>query len=398
GGTGNKTYAWSNGSSTSSLSNAPAGSYSVTVTDANGCSANQSFSITQPSAITVNITTTAITCSSSNNGTLTASATGGTGNKTYSWNTGATGSILSNLAAGSYTVTATDANACTTTQTTTLVAPTALAISGSETDILCAGDANGSINVGVSGGTGNVALAWSNGSTGASLVNLGPGSYTVTATDANNCSAQMSYTINAPAPLNVTVQDFDIACNDFVGSAQAVVSGGVAPHTLSWSNGATGTNVSNLNEGNYSVSVMDAHGCASATTAFTISSTPHLSVFIQATDVTCAGLNDGTATVVVNGGDQNYTYSWNQGAASSNLQNLGAGEYSVSVMDGAGCMGSATLQIAEPTPLVVSETVTHVTCFGNNSGSIELDINGGRAPYTKLWNTGSTEDALNNIA
>ncbi|MFM7813708.1 MAG: M43 family zinc metalloprotease, partial [Flavobacteriales bacterium] len=196
GGTGNKTYAWSNGSSTSSLSNAPAGSYSVTVTDANGCSANQSFSITQPSAITVNITTTAITCSSSNNGTLTASATGGTGNKTYSWNTGATGSILSNLAAGSYTVTATDANACTTTQTTTLVAPTALAISGSETDILCAGDANGSINVGVSGGTGNVSLAWSNGSTGASLVNLGPGSYTVTATDANNCSAQMSYTIS----------------------------------------------------------------------------------------------------------------------------------------------------------------------------------------------------------
>lgn len=398
GGTGNKTYSWNTGSTSANLNNASAGNYTVTVTDANGCSANQSFTITQPSAIALNVTTTAITCNNSNNGALNASATGGTGNKTYTWNTGAIGASISSLAAGSYTVTATDANACTAIQTTTLVAPTAIQINGSETDLLCAGNTNGSVSVSANGGTGAISLLWNNGSSNASMNNLTAGVYTVTASDANNCTAQMSYTINAPAAITVSVQDFDIACNDFVGSAQAVVIGGVAPYNYNWSNGSTGSSVANLQEGAYSVNITDANGCQANTANFDITSTPHLSVFIQSTDITCSGMNDGSATVSVNGGDQNYTFTWGQGETGNTLNNLTAGEYSVNVVDGAGCMGIATTSIAEPTALAVTENITNIDCFGNQNGSIELNVTGGRAPYAIQWNTGATASTINNAA
>ena len=209
------------------------------------------------SNIDASITTTAtINCNGDSTGALTASSANAYGATTFLWNTGATSASITGLPAGNYSVIATDSIGCTDTDTTVLVEPTGILISGSVSDVLCNGDTNGSISLSVSGGTPTYVYLWNNGATTASISNLAAGPYAVTVTDANGCMAMQSFTVNEPAPIALSIT------HNNMDSATAIASGGTGAFTFAWSNGQTTATASGLmNNTTYMVTVTDANGC-----------------------------------------------------------------------------------------------------------------------------------------
>lgn len=395
GGTGTKTFAWSNGATGATASNLAVGSYTVTATDANGCTKTQSFTITAPTAISITGTVTNGSCLTNGTGSITVSATGGTGGKTFTWSNGATGATVSNLGAGSYTVTATDANGCTNTQTFVVTIQSSMTISGNVTNLTCLGSNNGAITVSATGGTGTIVYSWSNGASGSSISNLSAGSYTVTVQDASGCSTAQLFTVTAPSAVATNQTDADISCNGNSGSAQVSPTGGTAPYTINWSNGATGTSVSGLAAGSYNVTVTDANGCT-AQSNFTITQTASLTLTVNDTDINCFGNNNGSASAQAQGGSGAYTYLWSNGATSASISSLAPGTYGVVVTDANGCQGTGQAVITQPSAIVISADVIDAACFGFNNGAASISVSGGASPYQYAWSNGISASAMDN--
>ncbi|MGO4773830.1 hypothetical protein ACEN2I_19430, partial [Flavobacterium sp. W22_SRS_FK3] len=219
GGTPGYTYSWSpSGGTAATATGLAAGSYTVTVTDANGCTATRTFNITQPSAmITATGSQTNVSCNGGSNGTASVSPSGGTPGYTYSWApSGGTAATATGLAAGSYTVTVTDANGCTATRTFNITQPSAMITAiGSQTNVSCNGGSNGTASVSPSGGTPGYTYSWSpSGGTAATATGLAAGSYTVTVTDANGCTATRTFNITQPsAMITATGSQTNVSCN-----------------------------------------------------------------------------------------------------------------------------------------------------------------------------------------
>ncbi len=340
------TYAWSNGGTGASQSNLAAGSYTVSMTDGNGCVVTGNVTLTAPSAISLSSQVTNVACNGGNTGSATVTATGGTGGFTYNWSNGGTGATQSNLTAGSYTATATDDNGCTSTIQVSITQPAALAgnLTSSNETALNAND--GTAGVAMSGGVSPYGYAWSNGATTPSITGLAPGTYCVSATDANNCVFTGCTIVSAFGCTGqaVSIASENISCaggND--GSAQVTATGFTAPINYLWSNGSTGSSVGNLAAGTYSVSVTGADGCAGSQ-AVTITQPDTLTASIAAqNDLECANSNDGSITVAAAGGTPNYDYAWSNGATTPTVSGLGAGTYSVVVSDENDC--TTTLEV-----------------------------------------------------
>ncbi len=222
-----------------------AASYTVTVTDANGCTETASIAVTQPAALNVTATTTAPSCGGSN-GSATANALGGTPGYKYAWTpVGGTNATASNLSAATYTVTVTDANGCTQTATAVVVASSTLTTSVSSTNILCFGGNNGTATANPNGGTTPYTYLWSPvGQTTQTATGLTAGSYTVTVTDAIGCTATASITLTQPAAsITLLTAGFPVTCNSGNdGQATVIPAGGSTPYTYLWSNGITNAN------------------------------------------------------------------------------------------------------------------------------------------------------------
>ncbi|MEK7253334.1 MAG: SprB repeat-containing protein, partial [Bacteroidota bacterium] len=207
--------------------------------------------------LSVSISGVSPTCNGWTNGSVTATATGGIAPYTYNWSNGVVGAVNGGLGAGTYSVTATDANNQTATAIFTLTQPAALTVNVVLANV-CSG--NGNATASVSGGVAPYSYAWSNGASGASVTGLPAGFQCVTVTDANGCQA-IGCT-NVAAALSISMVVKGIACFNFCdASVEAVVTGGTGPYTYSWSNGATGSVNENLGPGTYSVTVTDANGC-----------------------------------------------------------------------------------------------------------------------------------------
>ena len=207
GGTTGYTYSWSpSGGTSATASGLSAGNYTVTVTDANSCTATRSFAITQPTVLAASAgSRTNVSCNGGSNGTATVNVSGGTGTYTYSWSpSGGTSATATGLIAGNYTVTVTDANSCTTTQSFTITEPSALSVTaGSQTNVSCNRGSNGSATVSVTGGTSGYTYLWSpSGGTSATATALSAGTYTCTVTDANGCTATQTFTITEPVSIS----------------------------------------------------------------------------------------------------------------------------------------------------------------------------------------------------
>lgn len=397
GGTGAYTYLWSNGATSQDIGSLPIGNYSVTVTDAAGCTASTSVNITQPPVLTVSTTQVNVLCNGTNTGSIDLTVTGGTPDYSYLWSNGATTEDVNNLAAGTYSVTVTDANGCTTSTSVTITQPTVLALSTSATNVTCNGNGDGTINLSVSGGAGSYTYLWSNGATTQDLSGLGPGTYSVQVTDGNGCIANASATVSEPAVLALSTTKIDVDCNgNSTGSINLTVSGGTAGFTYAWSNGATTQDINGLPAGNYSVTVTDAEGCT-ASTSVNITQPAVLSVSTSSTNVLCNGGTTGSIDLSVSGGTVGYSYLWNTGATSQDLNGVAAGTYSVTVTDARGCTASTSVTITEPPVLVLSATQVDVTCKGDADGSIDLSVTGGSGLYTYSWSNGDIVEDITGL-
>ncbi|MEM6397631.1 MAG: SdrD B-like domain-containing protein, partial [Bacteroidota bacterium] len=396
GGTAPYTFLWSNGAMTEDLMNIPAGSYTGTVTDANGCTISATVTVTESSDLNVSADVTSVDCNGDATGAIDLTVTGGTAPYTFLWSNGAMTEDLMNIPAGSYTGTVTDANGCTISATLTVTEPPALGVSADVTNVDCNGDATGAIDLTVTGGTAPYTFLWSNGAMTEDLMNISTGSYTGTVTDANGCTISATVTVTEPPALGVSADVTNVDCNgDATGAIDLTVTGGTAPYTFLWSNGAMTEDLMNIPAGSYTGTVTDANGCMISATV-TITEPPALDVSADVTNVDCNGDATGAIDLTVTGGTAPYTFLWSNGAMTEDLMNIPAGSYTGTVTDSNGCTISATVTVTEPPALGVSADVTNVDCNGDATGAIDITVTGGTAPYTFLWSNGAmTEDLMN---
>lgn len=395
GGVAPYTYSWNTTpvQTTAFLSNLIAGTYRVTVTDANNCVKTAGVTVTQPAApLALATTQTMVSCNGSANGTATVTATGGTRPYTYLWSSGQTTTAVTGLAPGNDTVTVTDANGCTSVATFIITQPAALALSTTQTDVLCFGGNNGNATVTATGGTIPYSYSWNTTpvQTTATARGLISGNYTATVTDAKGCSQTASVVINQPPALTASATGTNVSCNGGAnGTAAVVAAGGVAPYTYSWNTAPvqTTTAITNLTARAYRVTVKDAHNCTQTALVTVTQPAAPLSLKTTQTIVSCNGGSDGTATVTATGGTAPYSYSWDNGQTTATATALVSGNYTVTVTDANGCTNTATVNITQPAALVASGTQTDVSCFGGNNGTATATATGGTAPYSYSWNT-----------
>ncbi len=392
GGTGAYTFSWTpSGGAAATATGLIAGTYTCTVTDANGCSNPVPVTIAEPVLLSGSTIFTAATCGNSN-GTATAQPTGGTGAYTYSWNPGAaTTATASALLPGTYTCTVTDANNCTVVLNATIPnqAGPVLAVSALA-NVTCNGACNGSVTVAATGGTGALTYSWfPSGGTAVTAAALCPGIYTCTVTDANGCFSSANANIRQSSPIVLSIPvSKNVLCNGGnTGSATASASGGTGVLNYSWTpSGGNAPVATGLTPGLYTVTVKDVSGCT-LTDTITITQPALLTVSAAGIATTCNGKCDGTLICIPAGGVTPYAYSWNTGCTSASCNNACAGTYTIVVTDANNCTVSSTTTVTQPSPVVLSMFTQAAHCF-HSDGSDSVSASGGTPVYAYSWSPG----------
>jgi gliding motility-associated-like protein len=400
GGTSPYIYAWTPISTPTvpNPMNLCGGVYIVTVTDANGCTNTKSITVNSAPAINITLSTTNPKCSASSDGSIQATATGGSGTFTYKWGNNSTLSTLSGIAAGTFMVTATDASGCTKSGTATLVAPAILKIDSLSVvaGIKCFGNSNGSLSTNVTGGTGNYTFKWSDPlmQINKTANNLSAGNFTVTVTDANGCTASNSKVLAQPTILSASATSTNVKCfGEMSGIVDIATVGGTTPYNYLWSNNATTQGLINVAAANYGVTITDKNGCT--TTAIANVAGPASPVDAQAlqTKIGCFGSNESEATATATGGNgAPFTFKWSNNATSPLAPNLSTGSITVVATDNKGCTDTYSITIAEFTEIVINIAAVPAKCFGSTDGSAGVNIISGGAgqsvtDYSYIWNT-----------
>ena len=378
------------------ISNLAAGTYYITVTDANGCNKEDSFIITWPGPFTVVIEATSKTeldCFGDCDGNIDISPGGGSGDYTYSWigpdGFTSTDQNIAGLCAGEYLVTLTDVNfpECIWSELVDITEPDApLALSGVPTNNLCFGDCLGEIDITVTGGTVAVdyTYSWTGPggftSTDEDISNLCAGTYSVSIIDDNGCPISDTFEITEPdAPLALSGVPTNNSCfGDCLGEIDITVTGGTLDYTYSWTgpDGFTSTdqNIASLCAGTYSVSIIDENGCETSDT-FEIIEPEALNISFASISGEALNCNTGQLSVLIEGGTAPYTYEWDNGSIDSNLFNLCAGDYTVIVTDYNGCSISqtGTVELLIPEGWEVDETTCSHEIFISSDATLLLD-------------------------
>jgi hypothetical protein len=396
-------YNWSNGTNANNLPNAPAGLYTVTVTDADGCSQVRSVDLAEPPALSLTGISITGACVGELNGAIQfADVTNGVLPYDVKWSDGSNGAALSGVQAGDYTVTVTDAKGCIVSEMITIPALLPPVLDPFINAISCFGANNGSILVSVSGGTAPFGFSWSNASNTPEIQNLGPGNYTLALTYAGGqCSQTFDFQVDEPLELLSAGINALGSCVDVANGSVSLtgISQGTAPYVYQWSDGSTGvTALNGVSSGVYTVTVTDANGCSIIE-----------SVDIEAFDaplvapaihpVSCAGLADGSIQLGIFGGVSGLTFQWSNGATTADNLQLAAGNYSLTLgYAGGQCTLPVSFQITEPAPLVSNGITALAACPNQPNGSAVFAGAGqGTAPYSLKWSTGDISPNLNGI-
>ncbi|MBG6111013.1 gliding motility-associated-like protein [Flavobacterium sp. CG_9.10] len=401
GGIGTLTYSWNTNpiQTTETASGLIAGTYTVTITDANNCSIQKQAVITEPNGIVASITSlTNVLCFGNNTGSATVSATGGTGVSTYSWDTVPiqTTVTATGLVAGTYKVTITDANGCSNVRTALITQPLAglSAMISNSTNVSCFGGNNGNATVAVTGGTSPYTYSWNTNpiQTSVTATGLTAGTYNVTVTDSNGCSISSPITITEPVGMSATMSaQTDVFCSgNSSGSATVSANGGTAPYGYSWNTTPVQTSdtATNLAIGTYTATITDANGCTTTTQA-TITEPNGIVVSIASqTNVKCFGNNTGSVSVLASGGTGILTYSWDTIPVQTSLNATGliAGTYHLTITDANNCTKVQTVNITQPDDIsITTDLEKDITCFNDANGEIKITISGGTLNYNYTW-------------
>ncbi|MBI2270588.1 MAG: hypothetical protein HYU69_09585 [Bacteroidetes bacterium] len=491
GGAAPYTYLWSNGQTSSVLTGLATGNYTVTATDANGCSTFKVIKIVN--TINVSYTSKYSGCAGGSAGSIVLNVTGGNPGYTYLWSNGQTAATATGLAAGTYTATVTDASGCTQTIVSTLLPYTPLTIQTDQT-VACSSVAQATVTS-VTGGTPSYNYSWSNAQQGITATGLTTATYSVTATDANGCTTTRSVTItNGPNPASATftrsptgtickgttvnftntgtvgtlvshkwtipgqgpivtgtVTDFtsnflnlsytftsvgtytvthnvsypsggcsatqsttitvvnctgpvvtttgSSVCPGVCATVTSSASSGTSPYTYLWSNSATTQNISPcpVATTTYALTITDAGG-ATATSTAVVTVHPVVSVTATATNISCNGGANGSAMATTGSGTSPYTYIWSNGQTTSTSTGLGQGGYTVTVTDNKGCTSTSTTAIVSPTALTGQFVKGTANCAGCGCREwIMTTATGGTSPYTYTWPDGYLKRYKNSL-
>ncbi len=404
GGTGPYTYSWSpGGQATPTATNLCVGTQTVRVTDFRGCISTQTVQILQTINIAITTNSNVLLCSNVCSGVATANASGGTIPYSYSWTPAPvqTTQTATGLCAGPNVVVVTDLNGCSNTNTVTFTNPPAITLTINQTNATCNGFCNGSATANATGGTGIITYSWSNGATTPSINSLCAGDYTVIVTDANSCTQTQTVTITQSSALTATFTSTNpTGCNLTDGSISFVPGGGVTPYTFTWNPGPSTNPKINLGDGTYVLNLSDFNGCTQSFTT-TLSDPLSPTVTVTSNSVVCFGSCVGSASLSIISATPTFSVVWSAPIPATNTStvasNLCAGNYVAIVTDANSCVTNQTVNIAQPTQISSTGTVTNIPCNPACTGSINISPLGGIGSYSYSWTPagGNVEDPAN---
>jgi len=399
GGTPTYTYNWADLTTApepQNRSDLAAGTYSVTVSDINNCSATASASVAASTGASVMAVITPVSCFGGNNGAIDVSVSGGASPYTYNWadlGTSPEPQDRSNLSSGVYYLTVSASNGCTATASYGINQPAALGLSASSVNASC-NLSNGSINLSASGGTGAYIFDWADISGNNNPQNrsaLAAGVYTVTLSDANACTISLTRTLTQSGIPTLSAVLTPVACfNGANGAINVSSGGGLSPYTFNWADLNTNNEPEDrtgLTAGAYTLTLSDAAACTVSATWTVTQPSSALSATLTPANPTC-GSSNGSITTAVSGGSGGYTFDWADLSGSNDPQNrtnIPAGTYTVTITDSGGCTLTRSATLSGQGGPTLSTVITNVSCNGGINGAINLIVSGGTTPYTYNW-------------
>jgi gliding motility-associated-like protein len=403
GGNGTYTYSWSTAATSTCITGLVAGSYSVIVTSA-GCSNTFATLLSTPAGPSLTLVSSqSVTCFGGTNGAATFSASG-LGPFTFTWSpTTSTISSISGVPSGTYFLASTDiGNNCITTRSVVITQPASLTLITSIGNVRCSNTScDGSITITPSGGNPAYTYTLSSGFTATGLTastnTLCQGNYTLTVSDANSCpAATFTFAITTPPAITITNTLSNVLCNAACnGSIVANATGGTGAISYSWVpvgafSGSTTATVLNLCPNVYTLIASDVNSC-SATSSFTITEPPVLTVTVSPINETCFNVCNGSASIVGGGGTPTYSFSWSSSTVTaSTYTGLCAGNYTGTVIDANGCTAAQGFTLTSPIPVTASLTPTHPKCNAACNGSIATVITGAQGAVSYSWSPAGT--------
>ena len=399
GGTEPYSFEWESGETTDLLEDLGPGTYIVSITDQSGCSAVDTVLLTEPAALTLDFSIDSILCFGDATGGISAFVDGGTPPYTYLWNTGDDEAILTDLPAGAYDLVVTDSLGCTVEGTVTLSQPDELIVAVDASPASCSGGADGSAVATISGGVEPYAIEWSMGGTsGTELDDLAAGDYMLTATDANGCKAETTFSVGEPDPLEASATIEAVPCGaDETGEINLSVSGGAEPYEISWDTGDMGAVLSGIPAGVYEYTVTDANDCV-LTGIIELESNIAPDLAAELLSNSCFDGATGSAQVLISGGEPPYEIEWSTGATTEIADGLAAGDYSATVVDANGCTAVAVVTVGEEPPLeCVAVVVNPISSYNGSDGVVSAEITSGEGPFAFLWSTGDNDQEVSGL-
>lgn len=317
------------------------------------------------------------------------SITGGTPPFKVKWSTGDTTHNIDNLPIGTYTVTITDAFFYTAIDTFQISAPEALTVLTEVKNQSCSEKKDGEIILNIEGGTPPYSVNWSDiSSNSLGRYNLSAGNYKFTVSDSNNCVLPFNEIITKPQEISISPEIKDVTCFDKGnGEISVQVSGGTQPYNFDWSYSSqtNSNNLNNLPAGTYSLTVTDSQSCK-LTQSYEIYSPLDYVVDVNKTKITCHNENDGEISMNISGASPPYQINWTPSVSSStSASNLSPGSYTIEISDQNNCIRTEQVQFKNP-PLINHEIiVVDNNCFGDRTGEININSEGGVPPFTYEW-------------
>ncbi|TXB61487.1 OmpA family protein [Phaeodactylibacter luteus] len=390
------------GNEAAQLTGLGAGTYQVTITDAEGQTETVGYKVTAPEPLALSARALSTAAPGTTDGQAEASASGGTPPYSYQWETGGKQPTLEGLAPGAYALTVTDANNCKA-QASVVIgeALLPLIVNISETQPVSCKDARDAVlEAAVDGGKPPYSYRWSHDALNDNRAEgVGAGTYELTVADAADQTATVSLEVTEPEKLKVTATVLSPASvNAADGVAEAMISGGTGDCQVRWTTGEAALRATQLPAGMATVQVTDERGCTSSATLEITEDILPLSAAVSVAEPIACAAGTGALRAEVKGGKPPFAYAWSDGSTGEAAAGLSAGAFSVSVTDAAGTEAVATFELSAPSALIATAEASRPASTNSSDGEAEASASGGTPPYAYAWGSGVSGPSASGLA